>query len=639
MRYSFMAGALVLALSPATATAAEKAEIDEAISRGLAALQKLQTPDGSWSYAALQARAGATALAGLTLLECGVAKDNPQVVSATQYLRKESITLRHTYSTSLALIFFDRLGDPADKPLIESLAARLVTGQKENGAWSYWLPEPLPIEQRRLMTAVSGQKAEEEPARAGKTSSATAEFRQRVLLLNRQAPDLGPGVLARADNSNTQFACLALWVARRHNLPVDASLRIAAAHFRTTQNPVDFGWSYEIVNPGETRATMTCAGILGLAVGWGVRNEKQLEKGNEATSLSQDKQLQRALARLSMAIGAPLERIAPATPGAGPGGPGGLGAGGFPAGRRILGAPVGGGDATAGGKAYYFLWSLERVAVALNLSTVNKKDWYGWGSDVLLSTQQPNGLWQGEYAEGGVDTCFALLFLKKANFADDLSKLTGHVEDGQTQQLKVGGVGGNALAGPRGEESPKSAAKQGNPAPQGAPSRPALPTAERPASLGDTPGAKLAEKLLEMSPEGQAIEIRHLRDERGADNTEALATAIPYMASRANHDDARKALADRLARMSAKTLGSYLQDELPEIRRAAALACGEKNAKEFIPQLIALLSDQQPIVARAAYSSLKRLSGEDFGPARGADDEAVKRASAEWLAWWKKQSR
>ena len=44
-----------------------------------------------------------------------------------------------------------------------------------------------------------------------------------------------------------------------------------------------------------------------------------------------------------------------------------------------------------GGRTYYFLWSLERVAVALDLDTIGKKDWYGWGAEILLENQAPNG--------------------------------------------------------------------------------------------------------------------------------------------------------------------------------------------------------------------------------------------------------
>ena len=68
-----------------------------------------------------------------------------------------------------------------------------------------------------------------------------------------------------------------------------------------------------------------------------------------------------------------------------------------------------------------FLWCLERVAVIYDLKTIGDKDWYAWGSQVILENQRPDGSWID--AHGDVcDTCFALLFLTRANLAKDLTE-------------------------------------------------------------------------------------------------------------------------------------------------------------------------------------------------------------------------
>ncbi len=74
-----------------------------------------------------------------------------------------------------------------------------------------------------------------------------------------------------------------------------------------------------------------------------------------------------------------------------------------------------------GGKNYYFLWSLERVGVAYGLKTIGDKDWYAFGAEVLVANQQNDGSWHGDFAICGADTCFALLFLKRANLTRDLT--------------------------------------------------------------------------------------------------------------------------------------------------------------------------------------------------------------------------
>ena len=75
---------------------------------------------------------------------------------------------------------------------------------------------------------------------------------------------------------------------------------------------------------------------------------------------------------------------------------------------------------------YYYLWSLERVGSLLGRTHIGKHDWYREGADLLLLQQKPDGNWPGE-TEGLVkeqqdtilQTCFALLFLKRATTPSD----------------------------------------------------------------------------------------------------------------------------------------------------------------------------------------------------------------------------
>jgi HEAT repeat protein len=131
--------------------------------------------------------------------------------------------------------------------------------------------------------------------------------------------------------------------------------------------------------------------------------------------------------------------------------------------------------------------------------------------------------------------------------------------------------------------------------------------------------------------------LERLRDGRGAGYTDALATVIPKLDGDARRK-AREALADRLTRMKAETLGQYMQDEDAEIRRAAALAAGMKDSKPLIPHLIRLLADREATVARAAHASLKELSGEDFGPRPEATRQQRALAIAAWQRWWAQQN-
>src|SRR5262249_39207659 len=50
-------------------------------------------------------------------------------------------------------------------------------------------------------------------------------------------------ILGTSDNSNTQFAILALWVAQRHGVPMERTLKLMVQRFRQSQN-ADGSWGY-----------------------------------------------------------------------------------------------------------------------------------------------------------------------------------------------------------------------------------------------------------------------------------------------------------------------------------------------------------------------------------------------------------
>src|SRR5262249_29662865 len=72
----------------------------------------------------------------------------------------------------------------------------------------------------------------------------------------------------------------------------------------------------------------------------------------------------------------------------------------------------------------YVLWSLERVAVIYRVPKIRVKDWYGGGGEIRVATQTADASWHtGRYygQTPTINTCFALLFLKRANLAKDLT--------------------------------------------------------------------------------------------------------------------------------------------------------------------------------------------------------------------------
>jgi hypothetical protein len=590
-------GAALLGMVPAQA--ADPAAIDKAIHKGVERI-KATAQDGAWGDL------GPTALNALTLLECGEPEDDPIIVKAAEHIRKRCIGETRTYVVSLCILFLDRLHDPGDVPLIESLAVRLLAGQDTSGGWSYTCPAPPPEEVQRLelalkerSTALSTQRDAKPPApRTLKDLPEPIRTQLARLNANRQKPK------KKSDNSNTQFATFAVWAAHRHGIPIDDALDLLERRIRSGQL-ADGGWGYycdrmppgtpfgdtpKAVGEAGSTATMTCAGLCGLIAPLGLLAEKGPPKRlREAKS---DPALQVGLLNLATAINEPITKN-----------------------TKTL--------ANVEGRSYYFLWSLERVCVGLNLSKLHGLDWYGWGAKYLLLNQQSDGSWKGEFGFNNVDTCFALLFLKRANLIRDLTtKLGNNFKHFEERKLEagVGFLGKKVQTGEPGSLEALPKRPSGEKPPSDLPGKIVTPTEESEA-------AKLAEEFKRAPEEEHLTMLANLRDGKGPLYTEALTAAIDRLVG-PRKEQVRKALVERLERMKPDTLRRYLGDEEAEIRRAAALASANRNLTEHIPDLIARLRDPSPAVVRAAHEALISLSGEE-----------LPKDPLAWQTWWKSQRK
>lgn len=374
--------------------------IDAAIAKGVVYLQESQRKSGSWTEGDYQV--GYAALGGLTLLEAGVAPEHPSVQRAAAFVRGTRIANHRVYQVSLAILFLDRLGDPNDVSTIQMLGLQLLAGHYNPEGWGYECPTLTPQQAQQLLLGLQNLRAKmsggippvspveqkkvvqaKKPAK--KQGNPAALFTQQPPVLEMPAGPNHPFIdipelnflVKRPDNSNTQFALLALWAARRHGVPAEPSLLLAAQRLAAGQHR-DGGWGYHPESiEGATTPAMTCVGLLGLAMGHGLTGAADAKK------------------------------TAPADPA-------------ITRGLRVLGAALEPGNF----RNLYFLWSVERVAVLYNLRTIGNKDWYSLGADHLLAAQQADGSWaQSGYfgSTAPLDTCFAVLFLKRANLVQDLT--------------------------------------------------------------------------------------------------------------------------------------------------------------------------------------------------------------------------
>lgn len=441
----------------------EQARVNRAIGGGVTYLKRSQGKQGGWAGEWEIHTAGYAALPALTLLECGVSAEEPAIRRAAAIVRREMPRVAFTYEIALSILFLDRLGDTQDHELIQTLAVRLIAGQQETGGWSYKCPFVSKKTQEEILAvlrkldppetldpiAAKGAEAVNKPAVRRKPASplqesiisrpaapakGTTDDKPAVPLREIAPPELPKPVPAKAkpvakqenkaaehpqevpaslkklpvfrdpdrilkllskgrpfiitDNSNTQFAMLALWAARRHEVPAQRSMRMIVRRFESSQNR-DGSWSYRYRYGGSEPEgpAMTCVGLLGLAAGHGIDGK-----------LPDSKRIRAGLTVLSQKVGKPAGKW-----------------------RNV---PL---------TDLYFLWSLERVAVLYRLATVGENDWYRWAAEMLLANQHKSGCWTGggyPKSSSTLDTCFALLVLKRANFFADLAaKMNFRSED------------------------------------------------------------------------------------------------------------------------------------------------------------------------------------------------------------------
>jgi hypothetical protein len=222
------------------------------------------------------------------------------------------------------------------------------------------------------------------------------------------------GRIGKDDNSNTQFAMLALWAARRHDVPIARAMALVDQRFRASQL-YNGAWNYHFHGDGDGKPSMICVGLLGLALGKGSAADF-VPKNAKATdpavagkrSVGMDGQMRKGFESLS-------PHLQPQRPDG-----------------MFLPANV----------SLYFIWSVERVGVLYDLHHIGPYDWYQWGVDLLLPTQLGSGSWQTKSYPGSnatIDTSFALLFLKRVNLVQDLTdsllQLQG-IDESKTQMPK-----------------------------------------------------------------------------------------------------------------------------------------------------------------------------------------------------------
>ncbi len=300
---------------------------------------------------------GADVLVAYTLLTCGVSKERPEVAELIERAARAPYLVDQTYTLSIALLTLLKADPSKYKAAIVLLIARLEGGQigtgetAAKGAWGYELPE--------------GQSV------APKGDGAKGN--------DRIPGGHWPAPRGWWDNSNTQYAVLALRSAVDFGFQVDDRVfaRVADHLLRRQDQAGGVGYgpgirekSYTSMTAGALGTLAMCADLLDTKRHAELRRriDHALEVGNDWMESHVR----------------------------------------FPA--------------TDSGWPFYAAYAIERLGHYGHVARFGSHDWYAEGARWLVETQNASGAFgagagfEGSSVSGdAVDTCFALLFLKRAS--------------------------------------------------------------------------------------------------------------------------------------------------------------------------------------------------------------------------------
>ena len=372
--------------------AVDQASIDKAIDNGLKYLKGSDSPSTHVG--------DSDELKLLTHIEGGTPESDP----AVQTLLKKCMDspLEKTYKVALLAMCLEELDRVKYQPKIAQCGQFLLDNVKPNGGFCYGEPTVTDVGYaipKRDAVASAGGKTPK-PVEAGEPKGKPVVTNKIKLTKKKEGP------AQRSDNSNTQYAALGMrachdagivfpkeivtlcrqyWVACQHPGEKGAAKdkpKVATGVGGAIELGEPRGWCYsdgqgsECGHGGNAYGSMT-AGAIGAICIFDYMQGKDWKR---------DKPVLDGLAWLDKNWSV-TENVGPPETAKG----------------------------NTNGWLYYFLYALERTGMLYDTALIGNHDWYLDGARVLLAAQKGDGSWDASHFKHPTwDTCFAILFLKRA---------------------------------------------------------------------------------------------------------------------------------------------------------------------------------------------------------------------------------
>jgi hypothetical protein len=286
-----------------------------------------------------------------TLLHGGIPPSDPVIAERLrQVVHREPDRVYNVALGAMSLARLDRVGYQWK---IAHQAQFLVDNQCENGQWAYG--SPVEWDSRTTGEWVlpnSGLYGTKIPPGYHAVPGKAAVGARKLAIRQRSR------VTKTGDNSNAQYAALGLRACTEADVHIDPRCLADGLHWWESDQNRDGSWGYSRGEDDAGRATMTAGGIGSMVIfRW------MLHK-----SWTEEPRVRKGMQWL---------------------------------------------DATVRGRLpkwhIYYLYGVERAGMLYGTDLIGSRDWYDEGAEWLIAHQAENGSWKTVS-----DTCFAILFLKRA---------------------------------------------------------------------------------------------------------------------------------------------------------------------------------------------------------------------------------
>ncbi|MFA5794501.1 MAG: prenyltransferase/squalene oxidase repeat-containing protein [Candidatus Brocadiia bacterium] len=367
----------VSAPKPAENKPAEETEqdkINKAVDRGVELLLKQKFGRGSSELE----------LVVLTLSHSGLNEDNPKFKELVASMLQKNEP--QVYPVSLRAMALESINRVKYQEQIADCAQSLVNYQATNGQWGYDAMfrkgkdiKPVVTPDPPKVIEVISDAAVPAPQRKDSKTESKKEDKLKSYAVNRNNPKRPPS----GDNSNTQFALLGLRAAARAGVAIPKEVWEDSAKWWIKDQEKEGGWaySYGTTFKGSPYGSMTVAGICGLAIckcylGEDYKNDPIIKKAMDWLSSGLNFSENTGCGKFVLFL-----------------------------------------DKTTW--LYYYIYGVERVGAIMDTDKLGEKDWYKMGIEYLLASQARDGSWNSSIDDrfgctSMADTCFALMFLRKA---------------------------------------------------------------------------------------------------------------------------------------------------------------------------------------------------------------------------------